>query len=669
MTDKTKIPDDMIAMEIAKEEYDIPVRYYGAVIVGSGAAGFGCALELSKLIPDVEKIAILSEGRNMGTSRNTGSDKQTYYKLSDGDSVLKMAEDISAAGSMHGDLALVEALSSARGFYRLVSIGVPFPHGKFGEYVGYRTDHDTAGRATSCGPLTSKQMTEALERETDMAGVPFYDERRAVYIIKGKDGKTSGVLTISPKDAGEKNPLGYAVFAAPAVVWAVGGPSAIYSSSVYPKSQTCALGCALAAGALGANMTEGQFGLASVNPRWNVSGSYQQVLPRYVSTDENGGDLREFLGDYIKKPKNIPIFAFRKGYQWPFSPDKAAASSAIDLAVFAERRRGRRVFLDFAKNPREIMRDGKCDISLAGAEARTYLSNSGCHGETPYERLMEMNAPAAELYRSFGVELSRDLLEIDVCAQHSNGGIDVDVWYESRVPGLFVIGEATGIFGVARPGGTALNSTQVGGIRSAEMISHRMKRGGRASEISPDDILPAFSVGFGDIPITADEATTRRHEYSQKMTECCSFFRRTEKIRAARENVISELNSFSRYRASDIDALRELYICFDVLLTQLAVMTSALRYADDGGMSRGSYLVTEQGVDEILSSGSAPEIDLSHSDKVLNVKITSEGGVYGAEAQFVPARVIPTKDYGGWFENIYNAYRTGEVFETGQNEK
>ena len=58
------------------------MKYYGydTVVVGSGAAGFNAADRLYQL--GVTSVAVITEGINDGTSRNTGSDKQTYYKLS-----------------------------------------------------------------------------------------------------------------------------------------------------------------------------------------------------------------------------------------------------------------------------------------------------------------------------------------------------------------------------------------------------------------------------------------------------------------------------------------------------------------------------------------------------------------------------------------------------------
>ena len=56
----------------------IPFYQYNTIIVGTGAAGLNAAVTLHKL--GQKNIALITEGRYMGTSRNTGSDKQTYYK-------------------------------------------------------------------------------------------------------------------------------------------------------------------------------------------------------------------------------------------------------------------------------------------------------------------------------------------------------------------------------------------------------------------------------------------------------------------------------------------------------------------------------------------------------------------------------------------------------------
>ena len=90
-----------------------------AVVVGSGAAGFNAAHRLRQY--GVMDAALVTEGRLWGTSRNTGSDKQTYYKLSlsgsQDDSVRKLAAVLFDGGCVDGGIALCGAALSAQGFF------------------------------------------------------------------------------------------------------------------------------------------------------------------------------------------------------------------------------------------------------------------------------------------------------------------------------------------------------------------------------------------------------------------------------------------------------------------------------------------------------------------------------------------------------------------------
>ena len=67
----------------------------------------------------------------------------------------------------------------------------------------------------------------------------------------------------------------------------------MYGSTVYPTSQTGATGIALEAGVVGRNLTESQYGIASIKFRWNLSGTYQQVLPdmyQPIGTETTSGN-------------------------------------------------------------------------------------------------------------------------------------------------------------------------------------------------------------------------------------------------------------------------------------------------------------------------------------------------------------------------------------------
>ena len=121
-------------------------------VLGTGAAGYNAACLLKK--GGADDLVIITESRNAGTSRNTGSDKQTYYKLSlagdDPDSVFSLASDLFAGRAVDGDIALCEAALSSAAFLRLADMGVPFPVNRYGEYIGYKTDHPQERRTSHC---------------------------------------------------------------------------------------------------------------------------------------------------------------------------------------------------------------------------------------------------------------------------------------------------------------------------------------------------------------------------------------------------------------------------------------------------------------------------------------------------------------------------------------
>jgi succinate dehydrogenase/fumarate reductase flavoprotein subunit len=197
---------------------DIQVNFhnYHTVVIGAGAAGMNSAkklyeyMEQKGLKEPAKKIAVVTRGLPLGTSRMSGSDKQTYYKMGTSPDVAdtpeSFAESLTAGGCCHEDLAVVEGIGSLRGFYNLVEAGVPFPHNSMGTYVGYKTDHDPYERATSAGPRTSKFMSECLERIVRKYGIEIFDGREAVEFIKegsGDNERITGVITLRKKESGD----------------------------------------------------------------------------------------------------------------------------------------------------------------------------------------------------------------------------------------------------------------------------------------------------------------------------------------------------------------------------------------------------------------------------------------------------------------------------------
>lgn len=613
-------------------------KFYDAVVVGSGAAGYNCADCLYE--NGVKNIALITEGKNIGTSRNTGSDKQTYYKLSlsgdEGDSVLDMAQTLFSGGGMDGDVALCEAAGSVRSFMKLALLGMRFPTNAFGEYVGYKTDHDPYSRATSIGPYTSKKMTEVLQAEVERKNIAVLDGLQVVKILKDGD-RACGVICVGAY--GELSAI-----QAPCIVLCTGGPASVYYDSVYPLGHTGSSSLALCAGAEMNNLCEWQYGLASTDFRWNVSGTYQQVLPKYISVDKQG-NKREFLGDYIEEKSNILKYVFLKGYEWPFDVRKINGSSVVDLAVYNETVvKGNDVYLDFTEEP-ELLAGG---FDRLDETAYNYLKNSAALIPLPIERLKKMNPGAVELYREHGIDIEKEPLKIAVCAQHNNGGVRVDADWQSTVKGLYVCGEAAGTLGIFRPGGTALNSSQVGAARAARHIAYY-------ADVSPClDFENIAQAGIAELleflGSTKGEQSTLACEFDigrRIMSKHFAFLRNPDEMRAPLGELKERFERFTEHNKwknnTDIPAL---FKNLDAAIMQYAVAASILYSAEVFG-SRGSGYVFRGG--NFMDKNAVPE---QNDSKLFAVSAKSENGEITVSRRSV--RPIPQREL--WFEKVWNEY-------------
>jgi succinate dehydrogenase/fumarate reductase flavoprotein subunit len=410
------------------------------------------------------------------------------------------------------------------------------------------------------------------------------------------------------------------------------------------------------AGAHGANLTESQYGLASVDFRWNLSGTYQQVLPRYISTDENGEDEREFLREAFESDEEMLHAIFSKGYEWPFDPKKTvpAGSSRVDLAVFREKQKGRRVFLDYRKNPSAVDDNGALRVEKLSEKAFEYLKNSDALLPKPIERLEKMNRPAIDLYASHGIDLYTERLEIAVCAQHCNGGLAVQNSRESvSLENFYAVGECAGTFGVYRPGGSALNSTQTGSLFAAIAIAKKKKAFALPSEAVLSDISEEIKTlcGMTGGNTSRDDILSRRAAMGKRMSECAAFLRNEEKLRASMTACREELSRFADdYRLQDASCMTEAMINRDILQTQLVYFGAILDYIAHGGKSRGSYLLLQDSNADLLSV--TPEIDTAHAAFVQNTML---GDDLSVTSFFEPVRPLPDSDQ--WFENVWNRFR------------
>ena len=408
-------------------------------------------------------------------------------------------------------------------------------------------------------------------------------------------------------------------------------------------------------------LTEWQYGLASIAPRWNVSGTYMQVLPRFVSVDEEGNKY-EFLNEYFDDLYECLSMVFLKGYQWPFDSRKVLdGSSVIDLLVYREKiMRGRRIYLDFRTNPFGM---DEIEFDKLSGEAFDYLNKAhACFG-TPIERLRLMNEPAIDLYKSKGVDLDTEMLEIALCAQHNNGGLAVDAWWQTAVNGLFAAGEVAGTHGIYRPGGSALNSGQCGSLRAAQFISAKRNEEPMADaefEKIAADVVKQFEQIKADLLKNENNLDEMIAKAKSDMSAYGAAIRKHADIELALASARERLAKFGDIIGVESESqVARAFELRDLLICQITYLSAMSDYAENY-KTRGSALYYDtngqlrDGLDEVFR--------FSHDGGENNGSIQQvKFGNESCDVSYRPVRPMP--EGGGFFENVWRGYReNGNIY-------
>jgi succinate dehydrogenase/fumarate reductase flavoprotein subunit len=657
---------------VAARGFSIPLHRSEALVLGSGAAGLRAAVEMKRRDVDV---VVVTQSAFGGTSACSGSDKQTLHTANctgRGDDFQAMAEALGAGGAMDEDTAYIEAVGSPRALSSLQFMGLPIPQDRLGGVLRYQTDHDEVGRATSCGPRTSRLMVQALANEAIRLNAPIFNHTTGVRLLiePGARPVCVGALAISPKGRAEDNPLGLVVFSSESVVIATGGPGELYRDSVYPRHCFGSLGLALEAGLDAVNLTESQFGIGTSRDGfpWNLSGTYVQAMPCIFSRDSRGRE-RNFLADYYRTTQELASNVFRKGYQWPFHATRMLAfgSSLVDLAIVKETRAGRKVFMDFNRNPLPVPGDAEFDLDRLDPDVRAYLANAGALLEKPLDRLHKMNPLSIELYKRYKYDITRDPLEFAVNNQHMNGGLAVDGWGATSLDGCYAVGEAAGTHGVTRPGGAALNAAQVFGARCAEHIAAR--RSARQPSAPAPGLIDEAVGRILDVLKTDSALTVKaiRKDVQDRMSDhagvLCNAADVKEALAAA--CVLNEAirqQGIAYYGAPE--ALKALQWRQTALLSE-AVLTALAFYIGRGGGSRGARAICGPEGDRIPKARirmleEVRFVSERAEDRAEQIHVRLDGGTFVCEARPIRRR---DRDDKPFFERDWRDFLTGAIHD------
>jgi len=437
------------------------------LIVGGGGAALRAALAVVEREPRA-KVILVTKGKlgRSGVTARACSDRMAFHATlpftepKGKDNYKYHAEDIYKIGGYISDedLAYILAKNSEEAFEYLDKIGVPWVK-KNGKPHQFLTDGSKYARACYTGPYTANHIEEALLRKIKATSVKLIENFMAVDLILLRD-RVGGIWGLNK----EENLF---FIRAKATILATGGAGEIFKVNVYPQGMT-GDGYAMAyrAGADLVNMEFIQIGLSSVKTKLACSGSMMRALPALVNAQGE-----EFLFDYFPEgtiTREIYLTLFQKGASWPVSFEHK--SHLIDIAVFKELRRGRKVYLDYSHNPRGLKLEELSEVVdwYRKVKELNLLKQKELQ-KSPLQRLKKINSPIVSWFQERDIDLERgDKIEIMPAAQHFQGGIKIRKKGETSLKGLYSAGEcAGGQHGANRPGGNALLDCQVFGKISA----------------------------------------------------------------------------------------------------------------------------------------------------------------------------------------------------------
>jgi succinate dehydrogenase/fumarate reductase flavoprotein subunit len=200
-----------------------------------------------------------------------------------------------------------------------------------------------------------------------------------------------------------------------------------------------------------------------------------------------------------------------------------------------------------------------------------------------------------ELFEEFmlsrGIDIGNDLVQVQIHHHSSNGGIRINERAESRVSGLYAVGEAAGWQGADRLGGTMLGGSQVFGWRAGRFAGEQCNARTQVSVSNEDalahfDDLRRFKQGSG-----ARNIETMRGQLQRRMWELLTVEKDADALEEARRYIERD-----RERLDNELAIRE---PFDLALAyeqrnlldvaQVIVETSKLRTESRGPHYRRDY--------------------------------------------------------------------------------
>jgi succinate dehydrogenase / fumarate reductase, flavoprotein subunit len=410
-------------------------RKHTIIVVGSGLAGASAAATLGELGYNVKCFCFQDSPRRAHSIAAQGGINAAKNYHGDGDSVFRLFYDTLKGGDFRSREPNVYRLAQISGniIDQCVAQGVPFAR----EYGGTLANRSFGGAQVSrtfyARGQTGQQLLlgayQALERQVDSGRVKMFPRTEMLDLVV-VDGHARGIVTRNLVTGRIES------HAADAVVLATGGYGNVYFLSTNAKGSNCtAIWRAYKRGAAFANPCFTQIHPTCIP----VSGDYQSKLTLMSESLRNDGRIW-----VPKKPGDK-------------SPPNEISDDERDY--YLERRYpsfGNLVPRDVAsRNAKAVCDEGR-GVGVTGLGV--YLDFSDAIRQFGADVIRERYGNLFEMYQRITDEDPYKVpMRIYPAIHYAMGGLWVDYFLMSTVPGLFVIGEANfSDHGANRLGASAL---------------------------------------------------------------------------------------------------------------------------------------------------------------------------------------------------------------------
>ena len=581
----------------------LPVREFDAVVIGAGGAGMRAALQisqsgqtcalLSKVFP-TRSHTVSAQGGITVALGNTHEDNWEWHMY-----------DTVKGSDYIGDQDAIEYMckTGPEAILELEHMGLPFsrlddgriyqrPFGGQSKNFG----GEQAARTAAAADRTGHALLHTLYQQNLKNHTTIFSEWYALDLVKNQDGAVVGCTALCI-ETGE-----VVYFKARATVLATGGAGRIYQSTTNAHINTGdGVGMAIRAGVPVQDMEMWQFhptGIAGAG-----------VLVTEGCRGEGGYLLNKhgerFMERYAPNAKDL------------------AGRDVVARSIMIEIREGR-----------------GCDGPW-GPHAKLKLDHLG-------KEVLESRLPGIlELSRTFAhVDPVKEPIPVRPTAHYTMGGIETDQQCETRIKGLFAVGECSsvGLHGANRLGSNSLAELVVFGRLAGEQAMQRAAQAGEANGAALDAQAADVEQRLKDlVNQEGNENWAKiRDEMGLSMEEGCGIYRTPELMQKTIDKLAELQERFKRVRITDNSSVFNTDLLYTIELGHgLNVAECMAHSAIARKESRGAHQRLDEGCTErddvnfLKHTLAFREADGTTRLEYGDVKITTlppAKRVYGAEA-------------------------------------